>query len=199
MASRLASAAQPGYNLAMYAKLAAAARAAMPTRAQVARLPLASGIAEHGALWRLTRRSVPRGVAAGLFIGIFAMIPGVQMLGAALMCVPVRGNVPIAVLMTFVSIPPTTLLVFLPGAITLGNAMGWHANLDAVAGLIKSNAGASAWLAWATGEAAPALVAGLFVEALLFAAAGYAIAAAGWRSWVAHNRRAAITRRAARP
>lgn len=183
----------------MYAKLAAAARAAMPTRAQVARLPLAGGIAEHGALWRLTRRSVPRGVAAGLFIGIFAMIPGLQMLGAALMCMPVRGNVPIAVLMTFVSIPPTTLLVFLPGAIVLGNAMGWHADLDTVAALIKSDASTSAWLAWATGEAAPALIAGLFAEALLFAAAGYAIAAAGWRWWIAHHRRATIARRNQRP
>ena len=36
-------------------------------------------------LWRFTRRSVPRGVALGLIVGIFLMIPGIQMAGAALM------------------------------------------------------------------------------------------------------------------
>ena len=36
-------------------------------------------------LWRFTRRSVPRGVAGGLFVGIFLMIPGLQIVGAALL------------------------------------------------------------------------------------------------------------------
>ncbi|MFP5454422.1 MAG: DUF2062 domain-containing protein, partial [Alphaproteobacteria bacterium] len=35
-------------------------------------------------LWRFTRRSVPRGVALGLIVGIFLMIPGLQIIGAAL-------------------------------------------------------------------------------------------------------------------
>ena len=39
-------------------------------------------------LWRFTRRSVPSGVFAGLFIGIFLMIPGLQIVGAALLSVP---------------------------------------------------------------------------------------------------------------
>ena len=35
----------------------------------------------HPALWRFTRRSVPRGVALGLLVGIFLLIPGVQIAG----------------------------------------------------------------------------------------------------------------------
>ena len=55
----------------------------------------------HSELWRFTRRSVPRAVFAGLFIGIFLMVPGLQIVGAALLCVPMRGNIPIAAAMTF--------------------------------------------------------------------------------------------------
>ena len=44
-------------------------------------------------LWRFTRRSVPRGVAIGLFVGIFLMVPGLQIVGAALVCMALRGNV----------------------------------------------------------------------------------------------------------
>jgi uncharacterized protein len=32
----------------------------------------------HPALWRFTRRSVPRGVALGLLVGIFLLIPGLR-------------------------------------------------------------------------------------------------------------------------
>ncbi|NBU85230.1 MAG: DUF2062 domain-containing protein, partial [Sphingomonadaceae bacterium] len=39
----------------------------------------------HPALWRFTRRSVPRGVALGLLVGIFLLIPGIQIIGAALL------------------------------------------------------------------------------------------------------------------
>src|SRR5215204_7787690 len=59
-------------------------------------------------LWRFTRRSVPRGVAIGLFVGIFLMVPGVQIVGAALLCMALRGNVAIAAAMTFLSNPATT-------------------------------------------------------------------------------------------
>ena len=59
----------------------------------------------HSELWRFTRRSVPRGVAVGLFVGIFLMVPGVQIVGAALLSAPFRANIPIAAAMTFLSNP----------------------------------------------------------------------------------------------
>ena len=46
--------------------------------------------------------------ASGLFVGVFFLIPGVQIIGAALFCVPVRGNIPIAAGMTFLTNPFTT-------------------------------------------------------------------------------------------
>ncbi|HLL59055.1 MAG TPA: DUF2062 domain-containing protein, partial [Allosphingosinicella sp.] len=52
-------------------------------------------------LWRFTRRSVPRGVGVGLLVGIFLMIPGLQIIGAALLSVPFRANIPVAATMTF--------------------------------------------------------------------------------------------------
>src|SRR5919106_3250776 len=73
----------------------------------------------HSELWRFTRRSVPRAVFAGLFIGIFLMVPGLQIVGAALLCIPMRGNIPIAAAMTFLSNPLTTPF-FLYAAIDIG-------------------------------------------------------------------------------
>jgi uncharacterized protein (DUF2062 family) len=51
----------------------------------------------HPALWRFTRRSVPRGVALGLLVGIFLLVPGVQIAGVALLALPFRANIPIGV------------------------------------------------------------------------------------------------------
>ena len=80
-------------------------------------------------LWRFTRRSVPRGVFAGLFVGIFLMVPGLQIVGAALLSIPMRANIPIAAAMTFLSNPATTPF-FLVAAIEVGNRMGFHADLE---------------------------------------------------------------------
>ncbi|PZR46129.1 MAG: DUF2062 domain-containing protein, partial [Stutzerimonas stutzeri] len=71
-------------------------------------------------LWRFTRRSVPRGVALGLLVGIFLLIPGVQIAGAALLALPFRANIPIAAAMTFLSNPLTTPLI-LAASVYLGN------------------------------------------------------------------------------
>ena len=61
----------------------------MPTRDQMAESrwikPFGTRIL-HSEFWRFTRRSVPRGVAMGLFVGVFFLIPGVQIIGAALFC-----------------------------------------------------------------------------------------------------------------
>ena len=81
----------------------------------------------HSEFWRFTRRSVPRGVAMGLFVGVFFLIPGVQIIGAALFCLPVRGNIPIAAGMTFLTNPFTTPFLIL-ASIPVGNLLGFHAD-----------------------------------------------------------------------
>ena len=98
--------------------------------------PFGSRIRRRG-LWRFTRRSVPRGVAIGLFIGIFLMVPGLQIVGAALVCVPFRGNIPIAAAMTFLSNPATTPF-FIVAAINIGNGLGFHADLSTFKVLARS-------------------------------------------------------------
>src|SRR3546814_1322971 len=60
-----------------------------------------------------TRTSVPRGTALGLFVGIFFLIPGMQILGVALLALPCRANIPIGAAMTFLSNPVTTPFIIL--------------------------------------------------------------------------------------
>lgn len=72
--------------------------------------PFAHRIA-HSHLWRFTRTSVPRGTALGLFVGIFFLLPGVQIAGVALLALPFRANIPIGAAMTFLSNPLTTPLI----------------------------------------------------------------------------------------
>ena len=133
-------------------------------------------------LWRFTRRSVPRGVAIGLLVGIFLMIPGLQIIGAALMAVPFRANIPIAAAMTFLSNPATTPFI-LVASIYVGNKLGFHADLTAFYALYERRAGAREWLAWLASDAAPSLVSGLFVIAAVSADIGYVIARFGWTWW----------------
>ena len=85
----------------------------MPTREEMAAnrfiRPFASRVL-RSELWRFTRRSVPRGVALGLVVGI--IVPFGQILLAALLSAPVRANVPLAALTTFVTNPFTTPLIW---------------------------------------------------------------------------------------
>ncbi|OGS53341.1 MAG: hypothetical protein A3J40_01610 [Erythrobacter sp. RIFCSPHIGHO2_12_FULL_63_10] len=56
-------------------------------------------------LWRFTRRSVPRGVALGLFAAF--IVPLGQIFLAAFLALPARANVPLAAAVTFVTNPFT--------------------------------------------------------------------------------------------
>ncbi len=134
-------------------------------------------------LWRFTRRSVPRGAAIGLFVGIFLMIPGLQIVGAALAAAPLRGNIPIAAAMTFLSNPATTPL-FLIAAINVGNRMGFHADMAAFDALVASHASFGQWMSWLLSDAAPAMITGLLVIGAGVAFVGYWVALVGWRWWV---------------
>ena len=137
-------------------------------------------------LWRFTRRSVPRGVAIGLLVGIFLMIPGLQIIGAALLSVPFRANIPIAAAMTFLSNPATTPFI-LVASIFVGNTLGFRADTTAFMGLYERRAPASEWLAWMFSDAAPAMICGLSLIALAAAAIGYVLAGFVWRFWQARK------------
>ena len=142
--------------------------------------------AKRAELWRFTRRSVPRGVAIGLLVGIFLMIPGIQIIGAALLCLPLRGNIPIAAAMTFLSNPATTPFILVM-SIMIGNRMGFRADLEAFYALYRRHAGADEWFAWLASDAAPALLCGLLVIAVGAAALGYIVSLFAWRWWTGHK------------
>jgi uncharacterized protein (DUF2062 family) len=144
-------------------------------------------------LWRLTRRSVPAGVAVGLFIGIFLMVPGLQIVGAALLAVPFRANIPIAAAMTFVSNPATTPF-FIIAAIDVGNRLGFHADLAAFERLSAARAPLRDWFAWMLSDAAPALLSGLTVIGLVFAFAGFLVSLVVWRLWIGSKWRSRLHR-----
>ena len=80
----------------------------------------------HPALWHLNRRSAAGGVAVGLFCGL---IPGpLQMLGAAIVCLVARVNLPLAIVTTVYTNPftivPLYLLAYKIGSFALGAGGG---------------------------------------------------------------------------
>jgi uncharacterized protein (DUF2062 family) len=142
--------------------------------------PVAHRVLEPS-LWRFTRRSVPRGVALGLFVGIFLLIPGVQIAGAALLALPFRANIPIAAAMTFLSNPATTP-VFLMASVYIGNwLLGRSADASGFMALVDKHASIREWCAWLFSEAAPAMLFGLALISIAFAVVGYFLADWFWR------------------
>jgi uncharacterized protein (DUF2062 family) len=151
-------------------------------------------------LWRFTRRSVPRGVALGMLVGI--LIPVAQTLFAAFFALPVRANVPVAALTTFVTNPITT-----PPIWAFAYWVGLHflsVDKATTGGIVAEQfrpeavgwfAWAIDWLQWLIRDAGPALLVGLVIVAIIGAAIGYLLAAFGWRWWIAHKwKQRALTR-----
>lgn len=142
--------------------------------------PVAHRVLEPS-LWRFTRRSVPRGVALGLLVGIFLLIPGVQIAGAALLALPFRANIPLAAAMTFLSNPATTPLI-LWASVWLGNWMlGRSADATGFMALVDGHATVGEWTAWLLSEAAPAMILGLAIISIVAAVIGYVLADWIWR------------------
>jgi uncharacterized protein (DUF2062 family) len=159
-------------------------REAMPSRESLEQNRFIKPVAHRvlaPELWRFTRRSVPRGVALGLLVGIFLLIPGLQIAGAALLALPFRANVPLAAAMTFLSNPATTPLI-LAASYYLGSLMlGRSGDMSQVMALINHHAGISEWMRWLLSETAPALIFGLAIVSIVSAVIGYVLAAWLWR------------------
>ena len=179
----------------MLKRIATRARDALPTRERMEQVRLVRPLAARAELWRFTRRSVPRGVAVGLLVGILALIPGVQIAGAALLCVPLRANIPVSAAMTFLSNPATTPFI-VAAALSVGNRLGFHADLATFGALIERGAGLAEWARWLVSDAAPALLFGLSVLGLAAAVVGYAVTVLGWRWWTVRKRRVRLSRAA---
>ena len=160
----------------------------MPTRETLEGNRWTRHLAVRHELWRFTRRSVPRGVAVGLLVGIFALIPGIQIVGAALLCVPARGNIPIAAAMTFLSNPATTPVILFISAM-IGSFLGFKADTETIYAMIESRASLGEWAGWFLSDAAPAVLVGLAVLSVVAASIGYLVAGWIWRPLVARRRK----------
>ncbi|HZN85364.1 MAG TPA: DUF2062 domain-containing protein [Burkholderiales bacterium] len=139
----------------------------------------------HPNLWHLNRDSVAGAVAIGLFAGL---VPGpLQMLMALLLAVPLRRNLPVALLMTLYTNPftivPLYLLAYGYGGLLLGGSHGeakiepfdmdWGHFLDSMARMLD----------WGLALGKPLLV-GLVALGLTLAALGYVAVQVGWRAYV---------------
>lgn len=134
--------------------------------------PFAHRVA-HSHLWRFTRTSVPRGTALGLFVGIFFLLPGAQILGVALLALPFRANIPIGAAMTFLSNPLTTPFI-IAASVWLGDKMfGLKANVATFSTMLEHGASVAQWTRWLLSDAAPALISGLFVISFVTSVVGY--------------------------
>ena len=149
----------------------------------------------HSELWRFTRRSVPRGTALGLFVGIFFLIPGVQIAGVALLALPFRANIPIGAAMTFLSNPLTTPLI-VAASVWIGNYLfGLNANVSTVTHLWQDGATLSQWVSWFFSDTAPALLIGLFLISVVSSVIGYFLSSILWDQWVRRKWRSRLRAR----
>jgi uncharacterized protein (DUF2062 family) len=180
-------------------RIARAIRDNTPTLEQMQRSKLIkrfAGRALHSQYWRFTRRSVPRAVGIGTMVGIFVMIPGLQIIGAALLSLPFRANVAVAGAMTFLSNPFTTPFILL-ASIQVGNLLGFHADLATFTAMSEKGASFGEWVGWLISDAAPAMMAGLFIIGCAAGVVGYVAAKWIWRWRVARRWRRRLHRNGA--
>ncbi|MFK7843001.1 MAG: DUF2062 domain-containing protein [Sphingorhabdus sp.] len=161
----------------------------MPTRAGMERNKYLKPIAHRflrSELWRFTRRSVPRGVALGMLAAF--LIPVGQIFAAVFLALPVRANVPIAAITTFIT-NPFTYPFWIAAAHQVGKFV---LQVDAMTAgqpinnQIQSEFGQ--WLSWLVREAGVTAF-GFLLFAIFFAAIGYLVSSFGWRWWIARKRK----------
>ena len=149
-------------------------------------------------LWHLNRRSVSGAVAIGLFSGL---VPGpLQMLTALLLAVPLKKNIPVALLVTFYTNPftivPLYLVAYAYGRFLLPGEHAAHVHPFEFdwSNLAESMSGLGAWMI-ALGKP---LAVGLVALACTLALLGYVAVQLAWRAYVVAAWRARARRRKAR-
>jgi len=139
---------------------------------------------QHPNLWHLNRRSVSGAVAIGLFSGL---VPGpLQMLTALLLAIPLRKNLPVALIVTLYTNPftivPLYLLAYAYGQFLLPGERAadvapfdfdWSSFGESMRGLIE----------WMLALGKP-LALGLLALACTLALLGYVAVQIGWRAYV---------------
>jgi uncharacterized protein (DUF2062 family) len=143
------------------------------------------GLLQHPNLWHLNRDSVAGAVAIGLFAGL---VPGpLQMLTALALAIPLRRNLPVALLMTLYTNPftivPLYVLAYGYGSLLLGHdakrlpvepfEMDWGQLFESLSRLAD----------WTLSLGKP-LAVGLVALGVTLALLGYVAVQLGWRAYV---------------
>jgi uncharacterized protein len=150
----------------------------------------------HSSLWHLDHRSVPRGVALGLFVAV--IIPVMHTAIAALLAIPTRANIAVAAVFTLVvnplTIPPLYYAAYRIGA--------WELHHDstlvsqAAAERVSSELGRILfWIHQASGS----IALGVLTIAFTSAAIGYVASSIVWRWWLRSRWRKRRQARLAKP
>jgi uncharacterized protein (DUF2062 family) len=146
--------------------------------------PFAHHLSKPG-LWHFNRRSVPRGVAIGLGVGV--IIPFMHTFVAALFAIPARANVVLAAAFTLV-INPLTIPPMYYAAYRIGS---WELRHDALGPDPETARQASGELArllfWVHHASGPIAI-GVLTLAASAAALGYVVSSVVWRLWVSRRR-----------
>jgi uncharacterized protein (DUF2062 family) len=128
----------------------------------------------------MTRRSVPRGVALGLFVAV--IIPVMHTFIAAVLAIPTRANVAVAALFTLV-VNPLTIPPLYYAAYRIGS---WELHHDATlvnpAAAERFSSELSRLLFWVHQASGPIAV-GVLTIATAGAVLGYLGASLVWRFW----------------
>ena len=159
-------------------------------------LAVFGSLLHHPNLWHLNRHSVSGGLAVGLFSGL---VPGpLQMLSAAILAIPLRVNLPVALVTTLYTNPftigPLYLIAYWIGTLFVPNAGG---SLSQAPDFDLQNFAhwLRAFLEWVLSLGRP-LAVGLVVLASVLAIAGYVAAQIAWRAYVVAAWRRRAKRRA---
>jgi len=155
----------------------------------------------HPALWRLSRRSVAGGMAAGLLCGL---IPGpFQMLGAGMLSVAMRWNAAVAMAVTIYTNPLTIIPIYMVayrlGALFLrpGEPMDMTGITPPSFDFAHMGDSFAALWQWMLSLGWP-LALGLVLLGLILAPIGYAVVWFGWTWWLVRARKRRRLRRESR-
>jgi uncharacterized protein len=154
---------------------------------------------QHPNLWHIHRRSVASGVAIGMFCGL---IPGpFQMMGAAIMAVLFRANLPVAIFTTLYTNPFTIVPLYVV-AYELGTLVTGQSNGLSSEHFVLPDMGWNNWyvvlLDWFVSLGKPFAV-GLPLLAVILAVVGYFAVRVLWYAMVMVEWRRRAARRAKRP
>jgi len=174
------------------------ARSHLPTRETIQHnrflRPFAKQLSQPN-LWHFNHRSVPRGVALGLGVGV--IIPVMHIVVAAVLAIPTRANVLLAAAFTLLvnplTMPPLYYAAYRVGLWELHHEQAIDPNAAAQA------SGELAHLLFWVHEASGPIALGVLTLAVGIAAIGYVVSWVLWNGWVRSKWRARrLARRAAR-